>query len=1048
MPGLRPHLTLTHRRCQSDVTAGSYVALTLLGRPSGQQMSSTPIQAGSMPTQASSVTSQLPPPYPSHDGSPVNIVLPSSTGRGDDRSPLSGHSSGPRGEERTPISGPTAVDKLAEELKNSSGSVSSQVQNKLDEKRRVCERLGDQLYLLTGIPTESHISSPKSPPSGLPPPGGTLVSPPGCQRPPLKRYSSGDGLNNIQENKENVHIVENPAPWLPGGPKHRKAESMPESVLSDDFSLDNSKEATVSRSNSDSDKRSKHHLSEDLRDAGNAASADEIEKLTTSSLPSSVYETTNNSDTPVSQSSMGMTSPSQQPREIWEESTDMSYSSELQESLNTTKGSGGSFSPPRELGGRILHVVSPLQADIIPMEEEEEVNIEDDHLEDHGPFSDLNQLKHKPAHLAVFLHYLISNSDPSPLLFYLVTEHYPQGSIKELRRWAYEIYSTFLVPTAVIKVEDIDSSLLDNIEQTLLHRSDKEDAMRTIFQTVRHMAQKQIFELLADFRQKRTLGLANLYGDNELSENMDRAAELKTVENKLLKHLITFTLLRMPVCYVCLSVTYASLLYCDINAHKACMDQMQDHCSGRRKKEKRTSMLNMLRKTTNPNPAAIKEAQRLHDETSHVNLGQVTSGHMTPPGSTSGVFQIRPGPKDEEEEDLESLRAGNKVSSLVEQYSQLQHTVLVDDAKSPTTPPRGRSPETMETYEQKHRSIASINLSRSESLNKKKPEARHNVRRTRSDLQVDDQTLKSLNQSGSSSNSSLSNRSLDSPSTSAEALSDAHHMASNLTALQDDSDVEVEPELPPLEASIPKEILKKLRKSEKKRQDVINELFYTERTHVRDLKIMQRLFCNPMMNLFSDPELVTTLFPGLDDLIEVHRKLNNKFKNAKKESPVVPKVAELMLSSWEGEEGEEFKKSCAKFCRDQSHALAYLRMRQRKDQKLANFLQNFDLRQYKLIHDGLLTWRITKQKQIQMHVLLLDELLVLLQKQDDRLILKYHSTARDDNNKSTHSPIISLKNLMVRPVATDKNSMFLISDGEFGPQIYELQSRSTEAIKR
>jgi len=34
-------------------------------------------------------------------------------------------------------------------------------------------------------------------------------------------------------------------------------------------------------------------------------------------------------------------------------------------------------------------------------------------------------------------------------LFYLVTEHYPQGSIKELRRWAYEIYSTFLVPTAV-----------------------------------------------------------------------------------------------------------------------------------------------------------------------------------------------------------------------------------------------------------------------------------------------------------------------------------------------------------------------------------------------------------------------------------------------------------------------------------------------------------------------------------------------------------------------------------------------------------------------
>ena len=58
----------------------------------------------------------------------------------------------------------------------------------------------------------------------------------------------------------------------------------------------------------------------------------------------------------------------------------------------------------------------------------------------------------------------------------------------------------------MIKVEDIDSSLLDNIEQTLVLRSDKEDVMRTIFQNVRHMAQKQISELLADFRQKRTLG--------------------------------------------------------------------------------------------------------------------------------------------------------------------------------------------------------------------------------------------------------------------------------------------------------------------------------------------------------------------------------------------------------------------------------------------------------------------------------------------------------------------------------------------------------------
>ena len=46
-------------------------------------------------------------------------------------------------------------------------------------------------------------------------------------------------------------------------------------------------------------------------------------------------------------------------------------------------------------------------------------------------------------------------------------------------------------------------------------------------------------------------------------------------------------------------------------------------------------------------------------------LGQVTSGHMTPPGPTSGVFQIRPGPKDEEEEDLGMILFVNIHGNLV-----------------------------------------------------------------------------------------------------------------------------------------------------------------------------------------------------------------------------------------------------------------------------------------------------------------------------------------------------------------------------------------------
>lgn len=34
-------------------------------------------------------------------------------------------------------------------------------------------------------------------------------------------------------------------------------------------------------------------------------------------------------------------------------------------------------------------------------------------------------------------------------LFYLITDLYKEGNAKEMKKWAYEIHSTFLVPGAV-----------------------------------------------------------------------------------------------------------------------------------------------------------------------------------------------------------------------------------------------------------------------------------------------------------------------------------------------------------------------------------------------------------------------------------------------------------------------------------------------------------------------------------------------------------------------------------------------------------------------
>lgn len=76
------------------------------------------------------------------------------------------------------------------------------------------------------------------------------------------------------------------------------------------------------------------------------------------------------------------------------------------------------------------------------------------------------------------------------------------------------------------------------------------------------------------------------------------------------------------------------------------------------------------------------------------------------------------------------------------------------------------------------------------------------------------------NSAGSSSNSSLSTRSLDSPSTSLEQVHPSSSVANASTSW--DSDVDVEADPPDWSQAVPEDVLTQLSNSEKKRQDVIN----------------------------------------------------------------------------------------------------------------------------------------------------------------------------------------------------------------------------------
>jgi len=114
--------------------------------------------------------------------------------------------------------------------------------------------------------------------------------------------------------------------------------------------------------------------------------------------------------------------------------------------------------------------------------------------------------------------------------------------------------------------------------------------------------------------------------------------------------------------------------------------------------------------------------------------------------------------------------------------------------------------------------------------------------------------------------------------------------------------------------------------------------------------------------------------------------------------------------------------------------------------------RNLDLTTYRLIYDGPLTLKLgdTKRfKTIDLHVVLLEDCIMLLQKQDDKYLLKFHTSTvgnaavGSQGHKFCHSPVIKFSAMLVRPVATDKRAFYLLNTTQNGPQIYELVASST-----
>ncbi|XP_059622198.1 uncharacterized protein LOC132265518 [Phlebotomus argentipes] len=886
-----------------------------------------------------------------------------------------------------------------------------------------------------------------------------------------------------------------------------------------------------------------------------------------------------------------------------------------------------------------------LQKPIISMEDDE-ISDQEGFIEEHGPFRSLSQLleQENSSYLAVFLNFVMSNSNPAPLLFYLITGLYKEGNVKDMRKWAYEIHSTFLVPQAPLLWATVDESLAREVDDVLQKEYDKGEILRKIFWKSRIKAKDFINTQLQEFQVKRTAGLGTIYGpsDQQLQEAKgDKTKEQRIVEETLIPKLqqlvdeldreapnecpkksalcsalstvlhrifVTRSNPNSPIdkvhhfvsreksfksrlmgknrkalvlghllvlrqyyevthCNHCQNIIWGvspqgyHCTHCELNIHRACSRILEEHCPGpapqKRKEAHNDNKISKLMGKIRPAHHFIpSDRSRRQDDES----GAEDTFCMDRPLTTSVTRQ--PSDRRPDSSGSSHYHHGSAGSASGGASVDFQSTSVAEAGES------GAPVADRPSHESSKSKSAPVSVNRSESYKERLSHKRNRTnRRKTSDPSLtktnnDQQVELGLTNTEypASSSSSLSSNSLDSPSISFEAVgastagAASHHAVSARQWVESDDEAAGDLETD-WSSNVAADILQNLSDAEKKRQEIINEIYQTEKNHVRTLRLLEGIFMQPLQESgVLNAEHLNLLFPpALLTLKDLHSSFEMQLKQRRIDSvSLVGDIGDLLLAMFDGKSGEDLKDNAAQFCARQQIALEALKEKRRKDENLQRLLtkaeahkacrrlqlkdllptalqrltkypllfeslfkitvrvtpdniaeaeaiqkaldnsrdilnhvnqavrvaedahklqtiqkkldkatvdkdigseikylmQNLDLTHHKLVHDGLLIMK--KSPTTQLHGLLFEDIMVLLQKQDDRYVLKVlpNPGAGSSENKSKESvfyPIIKVNLMLVRQSAVDKTTFFLINTSL--SQMLELTTPSSSECK-
>ncbi|XP_077399907.1 rho guanine nucleotide exchange factor 11 isoform X3 [Vanacampus margaritifer] len=735
--------------------------------------------------------------------------------------------------------------------------------------------------------------------------------------------------------------------------------------------------------------------------------------------------------------------------------------------------------------------------------EEEDEDEEDAYFfsEMDGPFQDMELLKSRPAHMSVFLRYVFTQLlDPNPLLFYLSVEAYLSATPKDARSLAPQICSHFLDPDAPLKLKVPEDHLTD-IESRLHAQEDIRGPLSELQQRVLPHVQDQ----LVDYRKKQTMGLGALFGEGDLLLlDGDPAKERQVVDKQV-------TALWEIMCKheedrssplasaVLLYLRHAGVKLRDSKVFPGLSADKEKWLAFLKAKKPSSTKKDKDGEDRKRNPILkyIGKPRSASQSTFHVPL----SPAQVRPGSVRNIIQ-----QFENHSETGAEEGGDPQMALSGQGD--------DSANSPTTSVRLARSESLKAQgEGRRRGMASCGES---------------VPRSRSDVDMEDP-----GEDGTGfrmRNSASSARSLENPTPPYTPRSIRRSSESLPTLLLDSSAPEEEAcEGQNWQETVPHQLLATLSPREVERQAVMYELFTTEASHLRTLRVLDQVFFQKMRAVLTADELAC-IFPNLPQVYELHASLCEAMRK-RREAIIVHDIGDIMLARFEGSAGEEFQEQASQLCRQQSQALELIKNKQRKDARFAHIVQEceasrhcrrlqlrdllvsemqrltkypllldniikhtevasddlpnlqraqaccrrilqavnevvretehrhhlskyqrrldvapqfkgLDLSTKKMIHEGPLIWKVSKDKHLDIHALLLSDCLLLLQRgPDERLLLRHPSRWLGVNVGGGDSPLVKLDSLLVRSVATDNKALYIISTAE--RQIYELVAGTT-----